>query len=83
MLDNFSCCSELSGDDEFEFVSSTSSQQAADVEILGTFTFASIIPSCSFPFSRVISTLFSYFNKVFTLLLYSLRTRFAWAQLSP
>ena len=46
--------------------------QAADVGILGTFTFASIIPSCSFtfasiipscsfPFLRVIPTLFSFF----------------------
>ena len=54
------------------FVSCTSSQQAADVGILGTFTFASIIlscsftfatiiPSCSFPFLRVIPTLFSFF----------------------
>ena len=49
-------------------------QQAADVGILGTFTFASIIPSCSFtfasiipscsfPFLRVIPTLFSFFIK--------------------
>ena len=28
--------------------------QAADVEILGTFTFASIIPSCSFTFASII-----------------------------
>ena len=46
--------------------------QAADVGILGTFTFASIIPSCSLtfasispscslPFLRVIPTLFSFF----------------------
>ena len=53
-------------------------QQAADVGILGTFTFASIIPSCSFtfasiipscsfPFLRVIPTLFSFFIKAFLL----------------
>ena len=36
------------------FVSCTSSQQAADVGILGTFTFASIIPSCSFTFASII-----------------------------
>ena len=29
-------------------------QQAADVGILGTFTFASIIPSCSFTFASII-----------------------------
>ena len=50
--------------------------QAADVGILGTFTFASIIPSCSFtfasiipscsfPFLRVIPTLFSFSLKIF------------------
>ena len=50
--------------------------QAADVGILGTFTFASIIPSCSFtiasiipscsfPFLRVIPTLFSFLLKIF------------------
>ena len=50
--------------------------QAADVGILGTFTFASIIPSCSFtfasiipscsfPFLRVIPTLFSFLLKLF------------------
>ena len=42
--------------------------QAADVGILGTFTFASIIPSCSFTFLRVIPTLFSFLLKIFTLL---------------
>ena len=58
------------------------SQQAADVGILGTFTFASIIPSCSFTFARiipscsftfasVIPTLFSFFIKTFLLLSWS------------
>ena len=35
--------------------------QATDVGILGTFIFASIIPSCSFTFASVIPTLFSFF----------------------
>ena len=52
------------------------SQQAADVGILGTFTFAIIIPSCSFtfasiipscslPFLRVIPTLLVFLLNIF------------------
>ena len=42
--------------------------QAADVGILGTFTFASIIPSCFFTLASVIPTLFSFLLNFFTLL---------------
>ena len=42
--------------------------QATDVGILGIFTIVSIIPSCSFPFSSVIPTLFSFLLKLFTII---------------
>ena len=68
----------------FRICQCTSSQQVADVGILGTFTFASIVPSCSFTFASIIpSCSFTFASVITTLFIFFIKTFLLYFKVGP